>query len=92
MHEHNWQTQRLEHSIRRPKFDAKIKEDCDNKLDIRLEEGKEIDSSGTVVFEGSVASIIVDGYILAKGRSTFWAGDALLDVFQKVITMAQGRE
>jgi hypothetical protein len=89
MHEHSWQTQTLEHSTSRPTFNAKVKEDCDNKLDIRLEVGKEVDSSGLVVFVGNVVSITVDGYVLAKGRSTLWAADALLLVFQQVINMAR---
>ena len=89
MHEHSWETRTLEHSISRPTVDAKSSEDCNSKLDIRLQEGEEKDSSGTTVFDGSVVSILVDGYTLVKGRSTSWAGDALLEVFQKVITMAR---
>jgi hypothetical protein len=92
MHEHRWETQTLEHSISRPTFDAKNRKDCDSKLDIRLEEGEEMDAAGMTVFEGSVVRIVVDGYVLAEGSSTSWAGDALLDVFQKVITMARERE
>jgi hypothetical protein len=92
MHEHAWQTQTLEHSISRPTFAAKSLEDYESKLDIRLEEGVEKDSSGASIFEGSVVQVVVDGYVLAKGRSTSSARDALVDVFQKVVAMARERE
>lgn len=92
MQEHAWQTEILEHSISRPAFNAKNREDCHNKLDIRCYEGAEKDSRGATVFEGSVVLIVVDGYVLAKGRSTSSAEDALLDVFQKVVTLARENE
>ena len=65
-----------------------IKEDCETKLDVRLEEGEELDSSGKVVFVGNVVRITVDGYVLAKGRSTLWAAYALLLALKKVIATA----
>ena len=74
MHEHSWETRTLEHPISRPTFDAKSSEYCNCELEIRLQEGEEKDSSGTTVFDGSVVSILVDGYTLAKGRSTSWVG------------------
>ncbi|RYO64887.1 hypothetical protein AA0113_g5847 [Alternaria arborescens] len=86
--EHSWQTQTLEHSISRPTFNAVIKEDCETKLDVRLEVGEELDSSGKVVFVGNVVRITVDGHVLAKGRSNLWAADALLLALKKVIAMA----
>jgi len=92
MHDHAWQTESLEHSISRPAFNVKTREDCHNKLDIRRYEGAEKDSRSAAVFEGSVVLIVVDGYVLAKGRSTASAEDALLDVFRKVITLAQEYE
>ncbi|KAG9191322.1 hypothetical protein G6011_09410 [Alternaria panax] len=89
MYEHTWQMQTLEQCISRPAFNAKVKDDCDNKLDIRLEVGEELDSSGKVVFIGNVVRITVDEYVLAKGRSTTWAADALLLAFQKVVALAR---
>ena len=44
------------------------------------------------MFEGSVVLIVVDGYVLAKGMSTSSPTDALLDVFQKVVTLAREYE
>ena len=92
MHDHAWQTESLEHSISRPAFSDKNREDCSNKLDIRRYEGAEKDSRGATVFEGSVVLIVVDGYVLAKGRSTSSPADALLEVFQKVVTLAREYE
>jgi hypothetical protein len=65
-----------------------IKEDCETKLDVRLEVGEELDSSGKVVFVGNVVRITVDGHVLAKGRSSLWAADALLLALKKVVAMA----
>ena len=92
MHGHTWQTESLEHSISRPAFNAKNREDCSNKLDIRRYEGAEKDSRGATVFEGSVILIVVDGYVLAKGRNTSSPADALLDMFQKVVLLAREYE
>ncbi|KAL1797968.1 hypothetical protein ACET3X_004574 [Alternaria dauci] len=86
--DHGWETQTLEHPVSRPNFDAEVNEDCETKLDIRLEVGEELDSSGKVVFVGNVVCITVDGYVLAKGRSTLWAADALLLALKKVVMMA----
>jgi hypothetical protein len=85
MHEHAWQTQTLEHSISRPTFAAKSLEDCESKLDIRLEEGVEKDSSGASVFDGSVVRIVVDGYVLAKGRSTLLREMRLSMCFRRLL-------
>ncbi|KAI4906505.1 hypothetical protein J4E90_010398 [Alternaria incomplexa] len=73
-------------------FNAKNRDDCNNKLDIRRYEGAEKDSRGATVFEGSVVLIVVDGYVMAKGRSTSSPTDALLDVFHKVVTLAREYE
>jgi hypothetical protein len=60
----------LEHPISRPKhFNVGDEKSCEA-IDIRMRSGPEKDSSGHTVFEGWWVAVVVNGYVLAKGRST----------------------
>ncbi|CAN9293077.1 unnamed protein product [Alternaria alternata] len=76
--EHSWQTQTLEHSISRPAFNAVIKEDCETKLDVRLEVGEELDSSGKLATPLLCKGDII--YLLGVGREQISAYPWALEV------------
>jgi hypothetical protein len=86
--QHLWETMTLEHPISRPKhFNVRDEKSCEA-IDIRMR-SPEKDSSGLPVFEGWWVAVIVDGYVLAKGRSTVSSEGALVNLFEKVNTLAR---